>query len=72
MNKKILISFLLVCVLLASLIVIPACATNVDAIKPSGTTTIVGITGTETPIHGTLPTYNAGTAIVVIAPANEY
>ena len=51
-------------------IAIPAyAATDIDAIQPSGTTIVVGITGEDVPIHGTLHEYNAGTAFVVIAPS---
>ena len=63
---------LLICVLLLVSISIPAfAATDIDAIKPSGTTVIVGITDKDVPVHGTLPNVNAGTAFIVIAP-NQY
>ena len=61
---------LLICVILLIGIAIPAyAATDIDAIQPSGTTIVVGITGEDVPIHGTLHEYNAGTAFVVIAPS---
>lgn len=64
---KKLISFLL-CICLLGGISIAAYATNVDEINPSGHVVIAGITGQEVPVHGTLPTYNHGSTIVVIAP----
>ena len=63
---------LLICILLLVTITIPAYATDINAIKPSNTTVIVGITNEDVPIHGTLPNTNAGTAIIIIAPGNEY
>ena len=60
---------LLICILLLVSVAVPAfAATDVDAIKPSGTTIVVGITGKDVPVHGTLPNANAGTAIIVLAP----
>ena len=57
---------LLICILLLVSISIPAfAATDIDAIKPSGTTIVVGITGKDVPVHGTLPNANAGTAIII-------
>ena len=64
---------ILICVLLfVSMAATAYAATDVDAIKPSGTTIIVGITGQDVPVHGTLPNANAGTAIIVLAPAEYY
>lgn len=61
---------LLICIVLLVGIAIPAyAATDIDAIKPSGTTIIAGVTGEDVPIQGPLPNYNAGpTAFVVLAP----
>lgn len=61
---------LLICIVLLVGIAIPAyAATDIDAIKPSGKTIIVGVTGEDVPVQGPLPNYNAGsTAFVVLAP----
>ena len=64
--KKI-ISLILCLIILATLPVI-AHADLADSIKPDGCVIIVGITSEDVPVHGTLPDYNAGSAIVVIAP----
>ena len=69
--KKV-ISILICVLLLVGMAATAYAATDVDAIKPSGSTIIVGITGQDVPVHGTLPNYNAGTAIVVIAPMEYY
>ena len=64
--KKI-ISLVLCLIILATLPVI-AHADLADSIKPDSRVIIVGITGEDVPVHGTIPNYNAGSAIVVIAP----
>lgn len=64
--KKI-ISLILCLIILATLPII-AHADFADSIKPDSRVIVVGITGKDVPIHGTLPDYNAGSAIVVIAP----
>jgi len=69
--KKV-ISILICILLLVGMAATAYAATDVDAIKPSGTTIIVGITGQDVPVHGTLPNANAGTAIIVLAPAEYY
>lgn len=69
--KKV-ISILICVLLLVGMAATAYAATDVDAIKPSGTTIIVGITGQDVPVHGTLPNANAGTAIIVLAPAEYY
>jgi uncharacterized protein YkwD len=69
--KKV-ISILICVLLLVGMAATAYAATDVDAIKPSGTTIIVGITGQDVPVHGTLPNTNAGTAIIVLAPMEYY
>ena len=60
---------ILICLLILTSVSIVACATNIDAIQPNTNTVIVGVTNTETPIHGTLPNYNAGqNTTVIITP----
>ena len=60
---------ILVCLLILMSISIVACATNIDAIKSDTSTIVVGVTNTEVPIHGTLPSYNAGpNTTVIITP----
>ena len=68
--KKI-ISFL-ICIILLAGIIIPASATNIDAIQPSGNVYIVGVTDKEVPIIGTLPTYDAGNGTYVILNGKGY
>lgn len=64
---KRIISLVLCLIILATLPVI-AHADLADSIKPDNSVVIAGITDEDVPVHGTLPHYNAGTAIVVIAP----
>ena len=62
---------LLICLILLVGIAIPAYATNVDAIQPSGNVYIIGVTDQDVPIIGTLPTYNAGPNTFVIIPGER-
>ena len=64
--KKI-ISLVLCLIILATLPVI-AHADIADSIKPDSRVIVVGITGEDVPVYGTLPDYNAGSAFVIIAP----
>ena len=65
MNKKII--SLLICLVLFFSLSITAYATNIDAIQPDNSVIIVGVTGYDVPVYGTLPSYNAGpnTAVII-------
>ena len=63
---------LLICLVLIVGISVTACALNIDVIQPDTSTIIVGVTGEDVPVHGTLPHYNAGpNTIVIINPAEK-
>lgn len=59
---------LILCLIIFATLPIVAHAQIADYVVPDNSVIIAGITGRDVPIHGTLPHYNAGTAIVVIAP----
>ena len=59
---------LIICILLLMVITIPAYATNIDAIKPSGNVIIVGVTNEDVPVHSPLPNINAGPGTIIIIP----
>ena len=60
------LSFLICICLLIGIYVAAYAETNVDKIQPDTTTTIVGITGEEIPIVGTLPPVVPGQIVIVV------
>ena len=59
---------LIICILLLMAITIPAYATNIDAIKPSGNVIVIGLTNEDVPVHSPLPNINAGPGTIIIIP----
>ena len=60
------ISLLICLILLVSIVTTTGYATDVDAIKPNTNVFINGVTGQDTPIHGTIQFYYNGASAVII------
>ena len=65
------ISFIF-CLILLIGIIVPASATNVDAIVPDGTTYITGVADKDIPCAYHISPYDAGPGTYVIIPSNNY